>query len=160
MNIFATSDNPYLCARWLDDKRLVKMILETAQLLCTAANFHGYSTPYKSTHVNHPCSVWARETQGNYEWLVDHFEFLCCEYYYRYGRYHECYKLMDIFDTVYLPDSYEYKLTPWPNCTEFKDISDVHKAYRKQMIAKWNRDKQAGRPPTWKVSSHKPEWYK
>ena len=67
MNIFVISQNPDECAQALDDLRLNKMILETAQLLSTAIRFHGYTgnLAYKATHINHPCSIWARTSRGN-----------------------------------------------------------------------------------------------
>ena len=64
MNIFVPYPDSMKCAEALDDLRLNKMILETAQLLSTAARFHGYvGNVYGSTHINHPCSVWARQTR-------------------------------------------------------------------------------------------------
>jgi len=62
MNIFVVSPDTMECAKALDDLRLNKMIIETAQLLSTAMRVQGYTGNdiYKSTHVNHPCAVWAR----------------------------------------------------------------------------------------------------
>lgn len=63
MNIFYLDENPNLCAQYHCDRHVIKMILESAQLLCTALNVVAGQqvTPYKSTHVNHPCSIWVRE---------------------------------------------------------------------------------------------------
>lgn len=61
MNIFYLDKDPKLCAQYHCDKHVVKMILESAQLLCTAVNEAAGKevAPYKSTHVNHPCSIWS-----------------------------------------------------------------------------------------------------
>lgn len=71
MNIFYLDENPQLCAQYHTDKHVVKMILESAQLLCTAVNYHAGEqvTPYKSTHVNHPCSIWVRSSLANWMYL-------------------------------------------------------------------------------------------
>lgn len=71
MNIFYLDENPSLAAQYHTDKHVVKMILESAQMLCTAVNVLAGEqvTPYKSTHINHPCSVWVRENYGNFSYL-------------------------------------------------------------------------------------------
>lgn len=72
------------------DKHVVKMPLETAQLLCTGLILNGTEARYKTVHKNHPCSIWARETQSNFLWLADLGIKLCDEYSYRYGKIHAC----------------------------------------------------------------------
>jgi hypothetical protein len=90
MNIFVLSRCPRTAARLHCDKHVVKMILETAQLLYTA--HHVVGTPelpegaYKKTHANHPCALWVRESQANYRWLAELGWWLCKEYQYRYGE--------------------------------------------------------------------------
>lgn len=145
MNIFATSDCPCKCAVFLDDVRCVKMVLETAQLLSTAINEHGGKGPYKSTHINHPSSKWARETRGNYEWLLSHFEALCEEYTSRYNKTHKCAQFTALFaqNANLIPSGDQ---TPFPNCTTYKNEPDVHLAYKLYMNDKWDNDK---RTPTW-----------
>ena len=69
MNIFVLHPMPDVAARMQCDKHVSKMTLETAQMLCTVINELGGTSPYKSAHVNHPCSVWARQTMGNFMWL-------------------------------------------------------------------------------------------
>lgn len=97
MNIFALDDSPILAAQYQVDKHVVKMVLETAQLLCTAhAVLDGTSPGYKPTHRNHPCSVWLRESVANYRWLHDHFGALCEEYTFRYGRVHKSAALLPV----------------------------------------------------------------
>lgn len=89
MNIFVLSRCPRTAARLHCDKHVVKMILETAQLLYTAHHVVGTPdlppTAYKKTHANHPCALWVRESRANYLWLVELGWWLCKEYQVRYG---------------------------------------------------------------------------
>jgi hypothetical protein len=91
MNIFILSAHPVLAAEDLCDKHISKMCLETAQLLSTAARAHGAETDdlYKSTHVNHPCAVWARSSRANYRWLLLHGDAIGHEFARRYGKIHK-----------------------------------------------------------------------
>jgi len=89
MNIFYLSHDPKHCAELQCDKHVVKMILETAQLLSTAHWELGGEGPYKVTHKNHPSAVWARSGRKQYEWLYAHFKALSDEYTLRYGKVHK-----------------------------------------------------------------------
>jgi len=162
MNIFATHKSPLKSARYLDNKRLVKMCLETAQMLSTAVVIHCSTVNnvcdlktlasllgvYKPTHANHPCNAWCRATRGNYNWLLAHFRALCDEYKRRYGRQHVSFGLFKKFQqsVVFLPDGGR---TPFVNCAanselgiSFKHVDDVHKAYRLYLASRWLRDKK------------------
>lgn len=86
MNIFRLDSSAKLAAQYHCDKHVVKMVLETAQLLSTAHG--GGDGMCKPTHVNHPCALWASETAGNYEWLWCLGCELLGEYSRRYGRLH------------------------------------------------------------------------
>lgn len=152
MNIFFTDECPIKCAENLDDKRVVKMVLETAQLLSTAINEHGGSAPYKSTHVNHPSAIWARQSKENYWWLIDHFVALCHEYKSRYGRDHKCSDYIN--DFIALQPNFEINnMTEKPNCAanrtlgiSYKSIQDIYLAYKLYLNDRWENDK---RTPTW-----------
>jgi|CryBogDrversion2_5_1035270.scaffolds.fasta_scaffold05773_2 hypothetical protein len=93
MNIFFLSTNPEEAAKQHCDKHVVKMILETAQLLFTChwiVNPEGLpSNAYKKVHANHPCGIWVRESLSNYKWLCELGEWLCKEYTFRYGKIHK-----------------------------------------------------------------------
>lgn len=91
MNIFYVDENPVIAAQMLCDKHVVKMILESAQLLCSVHYFYtsSYQPVYKLTHKNHPCSIWARTSVANYVWLCQHGLALCEEYTNRYGKIHK-----------------------------------------------------------------------
>lgn len=153
MNIFIVDPNPEVCAKALDDLRLNKMILETAQLLSTALRVRHTSMPvYKITHQNHPCAIWARENKSNYSWLLKHFSALVQEKIARTGKGHKSDQLWLYFaDGVKLMP--EGELTPFANCTPYKDHG-VFDAYKLTLIDKWANDK---RPPKW-TNAHKPSW--
>ena len=91
MNIFVLDYDPVKAAQYECDKHVVKMILESAQLLCSAHHMCGSKVPdrfYKLTHKNHPCAIWARSHQYNYNWLCGHAVGLLKEYTFRYGKIH------------------------------------------------------------------------
>ena len=91
MNIFALSVHPKEAAKWHMDQHIVKMPLETAQILCTVRSKYGdRDVPYKATHQNHPCCKWAAESAENYVWLCILGIELCGEYTYRYGKANKC----------------------------------------------------------------------
>ena len=105
MNIFVLDLRPNRAAQMMCDKHIIKMILESAQLLC--AHFEPGIAPYKRTHYNHPCSIWIRRSRTNYQWLLDHADALCDEYAFRYGKIHKsksviswCRKNVDILTTL------------------------------------------------------------
>lgn len=89
MNIFFLDFDTKKCAEYHCDKHVVKMILETAQLLCGAHWVSGSEAPYRLSHKNHPCSIWVRESLSNYLYLCDLGLELCKEYTYRYGKRHK-----------------------------------------------------------------------
>jgi hypothetical protein len=89
MNIFYLHSDPKVAASYFYDKHKVKMILECAQMLCTAHIALGNEdVPYKKSHLNHPSSVWVRANNENYQWLYNHMLALGEEYTKRYKRTH------------------------------------------------------------------------
>jgi len=130
MNIFYLSEDPREAAELQYSKHVVKMVLETAQLLCTAHHEllgDDADVPYKATHKNHPSTVWARRSANNYEWLYQHFVGLCEEYERRYGKVHLSYtKCKD--KVSILPGGLSYTgLTKMPQCMpeEYHDECSV-----------------------------------
>ena len=90
MNIFYLDKCPDKAARLQYNKHVVKMILESAQMLCTAHHVYGNpnDVPYKQAHLNHPSTVWTRENSLHYDWLYEHMLALGDEYNKRYGKNH------------------------------------------------------------------------
>ena len=124
MNIFYIHEDPIIAAKMMTNKHVVKMIIESAQLLSTAHRvLDGYldskisssgkrivkcwklnsnldNILYSSTHYNHPSSIWARKSEENYIWLYNHFLALGNEYTYRYNKIHKTIeKLKDALKT-------------------------------------------------------------
>lgn len=87
MNIFILDASPVIAARMLCDRHVPKMLLESAQLLCSP--FPVGTAPYKRTHYNHPCSIWTRESYANYSWLLDHAYSISDEFLKRFGKEHK-----------------------------------------------------------------------
>ncbi len=172
MNLFATSESPLQSAYDLPDKLICKMALETAQML--AANFSeemlGYGKltkkdggHYKTTHKNHPCTVWGRECKANTAWMILHGLAICAEYHRRYGKVHGCFQAH--LDAKRLFEQNGGSLSDWVNHTPFARAINVDlypeirrnyristtEAYRQYMhhkgYAAWN--KLPASKPTW-----------
>jgi hypothetical protein len=91
MNIFYLSHDPVTAASYFYDKHKVKMILESAQMLCTAHHVidgDQANVPYRMAHKNHPSTIWVRSSIQHYKWLYLHMLALGKEYTKRYGKYH------------------------------------------------------------------------
>lgn len=152
MNIFVTSEDPKQCARMLDDQRLVKMVLETAQLLSTAMHLVGGIGCYRPTHANHPCTQWVAKCRGNYLWTLWLFDELCLEYENRYQRTHKCaeHRLLFCAGLTQMPPGGR---TSFANCTPYKEM-DAISAYRYYMLDKWtNARTSRGRSCTVRLGS-------
>lgn len=104
MNIFALSDDPVVAAQVQHDKHVVKMTLETAQLLSAAIRLNHdwrFMLPvdtnlYKTTHQHHPSTRWTRASSGNFKWLVEHGLALADEYNYRFGPVHKSRRVIEV----------------------------------------------------------------
>lgn len=149
MNIFYLDHNPQRCARMHCDKHVVKMILEYAQLLCTAHHEAGSATEdmYRATHRNHPSAVWARSGRYNYIWLYTLFCELLDEYRHRYGRVHATSRLRESLASIPPNCLFTQPRTEVPQCMpdKFKVDNDPVTAYRnyyvgdKAYMAKWTK---------------------
>lgn len=98
MNIFYLSHDVEECARFHVDKHVSKLAVELCQILCTNQRLSGNTDErlYKATHVNHPSTVWARQSKANYLWTHSLFVALLNEYNYRYGKIHACSRFVDL----------------------------------------------------------------
>lgn len=155
MNIFCTSKSPILSAKYLDDKRIVKMCTESGQILATALHCKGVSgLPIKPTHESMDVVKWASISRQNYKWLLRHFVALLHEKRKRYPNNppHKYEKHIKLFreHADKLP---RFMLTPFVNYTvnkslglDFRHITDVHTAYQTYLNERWDTDK---RTPTW-----------
>ena len=148
MNIFFLDMDVKKCAEYHCDKHVVKMVLETAQLLCSAHHITDQVTdqiPYKLAHKNHPCSIWVRESLTNYLYLCELGLELCKEYTYRYEKRHKSQEVIEwcVTNKVKICDK---GLTEPPKAMpdEYK-VKDVVESYRnyymgaKKSFATWKK---------------------
>jgi hypothetical protein len=95
MNIFYLDRDIGRAVRYHCDRHVVKMPLETAQILCTALRRHGIDAPYRPTHPKHPSVLWAGDSLAHWRWLRRFGKALCREYSHRYGRRHASEDVID-----------------------------------------------------------------
>jgi hypothetical protein len=161
MNIFYLDTSPKKSAELMSSKHVVKMILESAQILSTAHRVldgtQGFTLStagrlrkywyhperlyenslYKATHINHPSCIWARESSENYLWLYHHFLSLCQEYTLRYHKTHATYiRLNKILANIpnNIPKA-QFSEPPQAMPEEYKMKSSIQ-AYRTYYIEK------------------------
>ena len=179
MNIFFLSENPRQAAVWLVDRHIVKMILESAQILCTAHRVcDGHEVIeqkesgrkvkryllkdkvldenlYSATHINHPSTVWARESKANYSWLYEHTGEMLNEYSRRYNKIHKV-ESDGLYGLLKDPPKNILKthLTPFAiaMADEYKISCDPIECYR--YYYKYGKE----RMHSWKNIESKPEW--
>jgi len=189
MNIFALDKDPEISAQQLLDKHVVKMPTETCQMIHTNIMYMDYmlsnpdkepslaelkayhkkkkSTLMKPAMLNHPSTIWARQSIANLTWLYQHGKALCEEYEYRYNKTHGSYnRIVSGFRkrtihysfpqqgltpvTIAMDDMYRIENT-------FDDEWDfVIESYRhyylegKWRIAEWRQDRR----PEWFPANH------
>tara|TARA_R110000744_G_scaffold322749_1_gene428687 strand:+ start:180 stop:716 length:537 start_codon:yes stop_codon:yes gene_type:complete len=161
MNIFVLDESPITSAQMLGDKHVVKMPLETAQMLCSVWHRYGLGdeVPYKEAHRNHPCTLWAGSSNSSFGWLWRHGMELCFEYTRRYNKIHKCQQvIMNLGITPWSTLQLEpTKMIPHPQCMpdEYKyyDKDKAWVGYRKYYA---NEKKDIAK---WEKSRPMPEWY-
>ena len=158
MNIFVTDHCPIQSARNLPDKHIVKMPLETCQMLAIIYSdwYYGVGklykqdgTAYRTAHGafrSHPCTIWAAANQYNLSWLIVHGFALCTEYTERYGKVHTCYDVLLQAADIYNKCFDESWSTAYHKVTEFtrampEDIKydttiDTIEAYKRYLNTK------------------------
>jgi hypothetical protein len=141
MNIFAIEHDQAGNIDWVksatsqDNLRVVKMALESCQMLCTNLNYlYGDKvSPYRSCHLNHPSTKWARESSANFLLLVKHAQALLDEYTRRFNKIHKCQGVLDRVIELYDKSMFDkHKPTPLPLCMpdEYKS-NNIVESYRK-----------------------------
>ena len=158
MNIFVLDECPIQSAQMQCDKHVVKMPLETAQMLCSVWHRYGLGdkVPYREAHKNHPCTLWTGDSAENYEWLWQHGMELCFEYTRRYNKIHKCQQVIMDLDKVHATMfPVDTNGTPHPQCMPEEYKEGMHNsvlAYRryyvndKKDIAKWEKSRAV---PKW-----------
>lgn len=153
MNIFVLDYDIQKCAEYHNDRHVIKMILESAQMLSTTVRLSGIDIGYKSTHVNHPCSKWCRESLSNWRWLKSLSKCLNGQYKIRFDHKIN-HKSYDVILSLPEPNIKDIGLTKFALAMpeEYKN-DDTVISYRQYYIC----DKQ--HIATWK-HKQKPYWYK
>lgn len=173
MNIFVLDNNPSNAAHMMCDKHVVKMIVESCQLLSTAHHvLDGQETTIntgkrkyktylcskqnicKATMINHPCTIWTRRSRANYCWLWQHANSLCKEYTNRYVRQHSMEQMLqgplnDIPENIDKGGLTEFAQA-MPDGYKRQNAVDAYRAYylgEKARFAKW----KTGKIPSWWV---------
>ena len=160
MNIFYLDKDPVIAAQMHCDKHVVKMILESAQMLSTAHRvldgdeYANETGMYKMAHKNHPSTIWVRSGAANYDWLWKHMRALMREYTYRYGKHHATERLIEPLGNF--PKSFKSSFKTYTDppmcmpdyCKDEDTVSAYHKYYimEKSNFATWKR-------------RDKPEWF-
>ena len=155
MNIFVLDHSPEKAARYHCDQHVVKMILESAQMLCTAAIAHGIQAPYRPTHVKHPCTLWIGQSSANWDWLVALAAALNQEYKRRFGHTTD-HKSWTVITQLEKPRSFpQHHLTPFAQAMpeKYRNPADTVAAYRAFYIG------EKASFATWKYSEQ-PAWFR
>ncbi|MEY3920409.1 MAG: hypothetical protein RL634_170 [Bacteroidota bacterium] len=174
MNIFVNDQCPVLSAAALPDKHIVKMPLETCQMISVIYSKWYYDwgtipkkdeTPYnteKGAFRNHPCTQWAAKSHENLAWLIRHGYALCNEYRHRYGKDHACMKGLEVAEDIFTTKSGR-EISIYKNVVEFTrampdewklDTSiDTFEAYKRYIASKpWVADNYL------RIPERKPDW--
>ena len=156
MNIFVLDKDPIVAAQSQHNKHVVKMVVETTQLLSTSLRLlcgpHATTMLYRSTHTRHPCAIWTSSEAQNMEWLLAHGKALLAEYTHRYGKIHKSTVILEeatkLFSTV-SPSAWTHELSTRPQCMpdEYR-CDDTVTAYRRYYIA--CKLTPGGRSASWK----------
>lgn len=163
MNIFVLSESPIESAHYMCNAHVVKMVVESSQLLSTYDRLNGEieNDKYNITHQWHPCQKCLSNIE-NYKWLCSHLKELLREYTYRYGKIHKCQILFDKYWDKYtnlsiclnklslpkcMPDEYKvgdnnikYVVNSYRNYYKFKQLSLKRFQYRNRTEPSWLLD--------------------
>lgn len=182
MNLFVLDNDPVKAAQMQCDKHVVKMIVESAQMLSTVHRMLDGTMErrlsksgkvrvqywkldderedilYKACHFNHPCTIWTRENCCNYGWHYLHFKALCVEYEHRYNKVHATYKkLGEILKNKPNMIPHENEMTPFKlamkSNPECIHMNDPVRSYREFYQTKQKRFKME-----W-TNRQRPEWF-
>jgi len=189
MNIFTFSKSPSQSPKEMIDKHIVKMPTETCQMLHTNALFFHYVSIYgveptlaelkkfhthinsklmKPTMLNHPSTIWARQSLANFTWLYEYGLSLCIEYTHRYDKTHGSYnRILDcgLAEDIILHHNYPVKeLTPVTIAMDDKyrlpqeekhTWSFVIRSYRHYYLeGKWQFAEWKTQKPVWWPKNH------
>ena len=182
MNIFILSEDPVEAAQLQCDKHVVKMIVESAQMLSTAhrmldgyvekrpsksgkrmvnywvhPNLNMEDNLYKAVHHGHPCTVWTMQSAANYRWHYEHFIALLDEYQYRYGKQHSTRKLEVILGFPPKNINFNKDITPFPLAMQ-REPQCIHEGEPVRSYQEYYQTKQSRFKMAW-TGRPIPEWF-
>lgn len=160
MNIFVCDLHPVQAAQHLADRHVVKMVLETAQVLATVAQLKEitWKDQYKITHKHHPVVKGCMTDEDYLRWTACHGLALLSEYRYRYSREHKAQPHIEkALSTLCASGLWAAEPSPhWPKAVldQYKDVEDVVQAYRLHLADKYIRWESKAKwtrrgPPEW-----------
>ena len=182
MNIFYVDKNPETAAKMMCDKHIIKMILESAQMLCTVKrvldgtpyddktkngrkikrwrleNPNEEAIIYKAGWLRHPSTQWVMKSAYNYRWLYNHMMALNEEYKKRYNKNVDHVSVSKLKELLKEPPKNANINAIGTDATpampdECIVPGDSVASYRKYYIMKKNRF------ATWKSPAEIPQWY-
>jgi hypothetical protein len=155
MNIFYIDKDPIVAAQQLSDPHIRKMQIESAQMCCTAHWAVGGTAPYRKAHLNHPSTIWTRQSIQHYDWLVEHGLEICREFTLRYDKHHKTQDVLEWLQTN-KPNLPNIKFVDPPLCMpdQYKKENAIQ-AYRTFYV----KDKLMVKGLDWKkIPEKKPLW--
>ena len=167
MNIFVLDNDPCVAAQNLIDRHVNKMIVESVQMLanCYTPDHLTFAPPSqngetrKYSYYNHPCSVWARESYGNFDWLLNHADSIISERYHRFEKGHFCEDIIKWFQNNNPSNVKQFNpITPFALAMpdDYKS-DDAVESYRKYYISDKQTDKN-GRWMMYYTNRDVPDW--
>ena len=146
MNIFILDYNKQKCCEYMMNKHVVKMPLETAQILSTVVRMSGINCGYQKTHISHPCTIWAYSSLSNWYWLYDLAFYMNEEFKFRFKNLNH--RSYNTILSLPQPNIMDIGLTPFPQAMPYyykhHDVVYAYRSYyinEKRHLAKWkNRD--------------------
>ena len=166
MNIFFLNPDPKISAQMLCDKHIPKMLLESCQMLSTAAQeLRGDDQHlYKKAYQKHPSTIWVSESDSNFSWLYQHAKEISKEYTKRYGKIHKSSRILTYLrrkykELLYVTQGIHGSVTAPPQCMpdKYKEMGGTYstvQAYQKYYIGEKSSFAK------WEKGTPMPYWYR
>lgn len=159
MQLFFTDPDPVACAKHLDDSRVNKILMESAQIICTVLHGDGHKNlPMKPTHANHPVTLWVSEKFSHLNWVKEYHIALVNEKLYRTGTSHGCALPEQLLNDIRSTKKPEYFINYAKRDSlnlDFTWCKDTHRGYRLYLSSRWHI---AERKPRW-TKRNSPDWW-
>lgn len=161
MNLLTPFEDPWRSAEVIDNRRISKLALEALQMACQhlRENCSHIEGLYKATHVNHPVTRWVCKSEANYIWTLQHTIGLLDECkdagFYFQKKQKMLNKLRELNYTDYAAKNRRH-VTPFQNSARHIELGldfthlEVHEAYQKYMVRRWQIDLRHGFKPDWR----------